>query len=83
MTVPASLRLIATPALLLVASLLLAACSKPEPPPTDQQPEPQAAQDSDLHDAIQRPINKAKAVETQVLDSAQQQRADIEAQTGG
>jgi hypothetical protein len=36
-----------------------------------------------LRDAIQRPIDKAKAVEPQVLDAAKQQQADIEAQTGG
>jgi hypothetical protein len=72
-------RLIALSALLLCA----AACSKPEPPPTDQPPEPQAQQATQLRDAIQRPIDKAKAVEPQVLDAAKQQQADIEAQAGG
>ena len=74
----------------LCASLLCAAaCSKPEPPPTDQPPEPQAqqpggqAQATELRDAIQRPIDRAKAVEPQVLDAAKQQQADIDAQTGG
>lgn len=74
-------RSIALCALLLCA----AACSKPEPPPTDQPPEPQAQaqQATELRDAIQRPIDKAKAVEPQVLDAAKQQQADIEAQAGG
>jgi len=78
-------RLIALTALLLCA----AACSRPEPPPTDQPPEPQARQPggqrqaTGLRDAIQRPIDRAKAVEPQVLDAARQQQADIEAQTGG
>jgi hypothetical protein len=73
------------PRLFAVSALLLcAACSKPEPPPTDQPPEPQAqAQATELRDAIQRPIDKAKAVEPQVLEAAKQQQADIEAQTGG
>jgi hypothetical protein len=72
-------RLIALSALLLCA----AACSKPEPPPTDQPPEPQAQQATQLRDAIQRPIDKAKAVEPQVLEAAKQQQAQIEAQAGG
>jgi hypothetical protein len=74
-------RSIALCALLLCA----AACSKPEPPPTDQPPEPQAQaqQATELRDAIQRPIDRAKAVEPQVLDAARQQQADIDAQTGG
>ena len=74
----AFLRLTALPAL-----LLCTACSKPQPPPTDQPPEPQAQAATELRDAIQRPIDKAKSVEPQVLDAAGQQRADIEAQTGG
>jgi hypothetical protein len=74
-------RSIALCALLLCA----AACSKPEPPPTDQPPEPQAQaqQATEVRDAIQRPIDRAKAVEPQVLDAARQQQADIDAQTGG
>jgi hypothetical protein len=78
-------RLIALTALLLCA----AACSKPEPPPTDRPPEPQArrpggqGQANELRDAIQRPIDRAKAVEPQVLDAARQQQADIDAQSGG
>ena len=74
------LRLTALPAL-----LLCVACGKPQPPPTDQPPEPQATpgQATGLRDAIQRPIDKAKTLEPQVLDAARRQQADIEAQTGG
>jgi hypothetical protein len=38
---------------------------------------------TELRDAIQAPINKAKAVEGTVLEQGEQQRADIEAQTSG
>ena len=75
-------------ALLLVLSA--AACSHPEPPPTDQPPEPKAAQADApaqqrgaLTEAIQSPIDKAKGVEDTVLDAAEQQKAEIDAQTGG
>jgi hypothetical protein len=71
----------------IAASTLLlfgcAACSKPEPPKKEQPPEPQAAQHAELRDAIQEPIERAKAVEGQVLDAAKQQQDDIDAQTGG
>ena len=60
--------------------LALAACSKPTPPEKDQPPEPRATA---LRDAIQAPIDRAKAVQPQVLDAAKQQQADIDAQTGG
>jgi hypothetical protein len=72
-----------------VLSLLLAcsACSKPEPPKKDQPPEPQAQAPVETHtelrDAIQAPINRAKAVEPEVLDAAKKQQAEIDAQTGG
>jgi len=58
------------------------ACSKPEPPPTDQKPEPQA-QHTELRDAIQKPIDQAKAVEKSVQDAADRQQAEIDAKTGG
>ena len=66
-------------------SLLLAcsACSKPEPPKKEQPPEPRAQQATELRDAIQAPIERAKAVEPQVLDAAKQQEDAIDAQTGG
>lgn len=73
------------------ALLACAACSRPEPPPTDQPPEPQAGtavaaadveRHTQLRDAIQRPIDKAKAVEDVTLEAAERQRAEIDAQTG-
>jgi len=59
------------------------ACSKPEPPKKEQPPEPQAEQHAELRDTIQKPIDRANAVEGQVLDAAKQQQDDIDAQTGG
>lgn len=67
-------------AVLLPLSLALAACSKPTPPDKDQPPKPKATA---LRDYMQAPINKAKAVEPQVLDAAKRQDADIDAQTSG
>lgn len=75
----AALRIAASSLLLLACS----ACNKPEPPKKDAPPEPQAPQHTELRDAIQAPIEKAKGVESQVLDAAQQQQARIDAQTGG
>jgi len=66
----------------LVAATMLAACSKPEPPPRDQPPEPQA-QHTELRDAIQQPIDQAKAVEKSVQDAADRQQAEIDVETGG
>jgi hypothetical protein len=63
----------------LIAFAACSACTPPEPPPTDEPPEPQATQ---LRDAIQAPIEKAKAVEDQVQDAADERRAEIEAAGG-
>lgn len=60
--------------------LACAACSKPEPPEKERPPEPQATQ---LRDAIQQPIDRARAVEGQVQDAAAKQQAAIDAQAGG
>lgn len=63
-----------------------AACSAPTPPPTDQPPDPQAAsqqaRDTQLRDAIQRPIDKAKGVEDTTLKAADEQKQQIEDQGG-
>ena len=56
-----------------------AACGKPERPKKDEPPEPQA---TELRDTIQRPIEKARTVEPQVLDKAEQDRKAIEDQGG-
>ena len=56
---------------------LLAGCSKPQPPEKERPVEPQATQ---LRDAINAPLEKAKNVEKQVQDAADAQRAAIDAQ---
>jgi hypothetical protein len=62
-------------------SLACAACSKPEPPEKEKRPVPRA--NTHLRDAIQAPIDRAKAVEPAVLDAAKKQQDQIDAQTGG
>ncbi|MDB6163405.1 MAG: hypothetical protein JWL98_837 [Xanthomonadaceae bacterium] len=63
--------------------LLCSACNKPEPPKKEQPPAPKAEHDAEWSNAIHAPINRAKAVEPQVLDAAKQQQDAIDAQTGG
>ncbi|MBP3983641.1 hypothetical protein J5837_04305 [Pseudoxanthomonas helianthi] len=77
----------ATRCLCLVALLSGAVACKPEPPPADKPPEPQAAvatpaaeQHTELRDAIQAPQDKARAVEGQVEQAADAQRDAIDAQ---
>ncbi len=72
------------PSMLRVAGLVLlitglGAC-KPEPPPLEQPPEPKAAA-TELRDAIQQPIDKAKAIEAATQEAADKQRAAIDAAT--
>ena len=68
-----------TYARLLPAALIAiaaAACSPPpETPPIDDPPEPQATA---LHDSIQAPIDKARAVEDTLQGAAQAQREAID-----
>lgn len=68
-----------TYARLLPAALIAiaaAACSPPpETPPIDDPPEPQA---TELRDAIQAPIDKARAVEDTLQRAAQAQRETID-----
>jgi len=61
----------------MVVLALLAGCSKPKPPEKERPVEPQATQ---LRDAINAPLDKAKNVEKQVRDAADAQRAAIDAQ---
>ena len=85
-----SIRARVLPACAIALLLSCAACSRPEPPPTDQPPEPQAGtavaatgeRHTELRDAIQHPIDKAKAVEDVTLDAAERRAAEIDAQTG-
>lgn len=62
----------------LLALPLLGACKRPEPPPRDRPPEPQATA---LRDAIQRPLDQAKAVQQAGEQAAAQRNAAIEAAT--
>jgi len=59
----------------------LAACSKPQPPDKKQPPVPQARQ-TQMRDAIQAPIERAKAVEAEVQQAADAQRVTIDAAGG-
>jgi len=68
---------------LLSLSLALSACSKPAQPDKERPPEPKSQDATELRDMIQKPIDRAKAVEPQVLEAKAQQDAAIEAQTGG
>ncbi len=67
-------------AMLAVSLIGLAAC-KPETPPTDEPPAPQAvaAEDTQLRDAIKQPVDKAKAVEGAVQEAADKNSAAIDA----
>lgn len=69
--------------LLCCALLVLAACSKPEPPEKERPPEPRAAEThTELRDAIKAPLDKAKDVEDQVQQGKEAQDAAIEAAGG-
>lgn len=70
------------------ALLALSGCEKPQPPPTERPPDPQAARVAAVPDhaalrrAIDAPQDRARAVEDVTLDAADRRRAEIEAQTG-
>lgn len=67
-------------ALIASLALLATACHAPEPPPTDEPPEPQATASTtpsgtELRDAMQAPIQKAEVVEAQVQAAADRTNA--------
>ena len=64
------------PGLCLLA--LLAACPR-EMPDTERPPEPQATTHTELRDAIQQPLDKARAVEQTLQQAADQQRKQVDA----
>jgi len=68
--------------LLCCALLTLTACSKPLPPEKERPVEPQAHEATELRDAIQAPIDRAKAVDDQTEKAADAQRQAIEAAGG-
>ncbi|HBK47606.1 MAG TPA: hypothetical protein DDZ67_14480 [Xanthomonadaceae bacterium] len=57
---------------------LLAGCKRPQPPPTDKPPEPQA---SAMRDAIQQPLDKAHALQRDLDQAAARQGAAVDAAT--
>lgn len=69
----ATRRLHAVVATVLVAAT--AACTPPPDSPTEKPTEPRAAQ---LHDAIQKPLDSARAAQATVDADAQRQRQAIE-----
>jgi len=84
---PASRRsLFVVPALragvLALGIAVLAGC-RPEPPPTERPPEPQAQANTELRDAIKAPQDKARAVEKTLQDDADHTRAQVDAAEGG
>ncbi len=64
--------------LLLPLLPVLAACGKPEPPSPERPPQPQATA---VRDAIQQPLDKARALQADTDKAAQAQRAAIDAAT--
>ena len=75
---------------LLSLACLAAGCSRPEAPPHDVQPDPQAstapaapAQPGSLREAIQQPIDEAKDIRAQTEQSGTDQRKAIDDATGG
>jgi len=69
-------RTCARPTLAAALALAIAACSPPpETPPIDEPPEPQA---TELRDAIQAPIDRARAVEDTLQRAADAQRQAID-----
>ena len=69
------------PCIAALTATLVVACGKPQPPEKEKPPEPRATH-TELRDTIQRPIDKAKAVEAEVQKAADEQRAAIEAAGG-
>ena len=60
--------------------LLLSLCAcRPAPPPTEHPPEPQATRGTELRDAVQAPLDKARAVEETTRKAAEDTRAAIDA----
>ena len=61
------------------AALLLAGCNAPDPAPDEGVPDPQA---TELRDAIQEPLDKAKAVEATDAARAAERDAALDAAGG-
>lgn len=65
-----------------LALAMLAGCRPATPPEKERPPEPQATH-TQLRDAIQAPVERARAVEADTLQAAARHREAIEAATGG
>jgi len=63
----------------LLLPLALAGC-RAEPPSTERPPEPQAH--TELRDAIQQPLDKARAVEQTLQQAAEAQQKQVDAAEG-
>lgn len=61
-------RLFSLAALSVILPLACGACRKPEPPPTERKPEPQATQ---LQKTLKQSIDKAKEAEKALRDNAE------------
>jgi len=72
-------RRVAMAGLALIAVAALSAC-KPTPPDPERPPEPQAH--GELRDAVQAPVDRARAVEDELQQAAEAQRAAIHAAGG-
>ncbi|QNP39624.1 hypothetical protein [Lysobacter solisilvae (ex Woo and Kim 2020)] len=68
--------------LLCCALLALAACSRPQPPEKERPVDPQAQAHTELRDAIQAPIDKARQVDADVQKAQDAQDAALEAAGG-
>ncbi len=62
----------------IIACLLLAACGMAPPPERQSEAARKANEHHELRDAINRPIDKAKAVDDETLKAAEKQRQAIE-----
>lgn len=64
---------------MLLTSMLLAACSKPQPPEKERPVEPQATQ---LRDAMQAPLQQAHDAQTKAQEADEAKRQAIDAAGG-
>lgn len=72
--------------LLAFAALALGACSKPsmpDAPPTPKAGQPASEQNTQMRDAIKKPLDEAKAAAALEQQAAQQQRKQADAETDG
>lgn len=69
-------------AFVLILLGLTACMATPEPAASTTGQTPEKEANTEMRDAIQAPIEKAKQVEDQVLEGADKQKADIEAAGG-